>query len=83
MYNDDESTDDEYGMNLAERLSINKGENSNFAEDKFENSKDFKQFCNMRRKKFSQEGQSSSSSSIEVPSDNPTSILTWYVKKFF
>lgn len=82
MYNDDESTDDEYGMNyLAERLSINKGENSNFVEDKFENSKDFKQYCNMRRKKFAQEGQSSSSSSIEVPNDNPTSALAWYVIK--
>lgn len=79
VYNDDESTDDEFGMNLllAERLSINRGENSNFMEDeKFENSKDFKQYCNMRRKKFAQEGQSSSSSSIEVQNDNPTSLLT-------
>lgn len=76
IYNEDESTDDEIfgNLHLDEKLQINRGENSNFAEDK-----EFKQFCNMRRKKFAQEGQSSSSSSVEVQNDNPGSGFVRYL----
>lgn len=86
LYNDDESTDDELGMNLllAERLSINRGESSNCKEDEsFENSKDFKQLCNMRRKQYAQGGQSSSSSSLEAQNGDTASVLMWYVFTIF
>lgn len=81
VYNDDESTDDEIGMNLqlAERLRINRSENSNLVEDsRFENSKDFKQYCNMRRKQYAHDGQSSSSSSVEIQNENSLTGVNGY-----
>ncbi|XP_035228918.1 dentin sialophosphoprotein-like isoform X2 [Stegodyphus dumicola] len=63
----DDSTDDEIGakLQLAERLRINRGENS--SDRKEQNSKDLKQYCNYRRKKtHSRNDRSSSSSSAEM-----------------
>ncbi|KFM67283.1 RING finger protein 38, partial [Stegodyphus mimosarum] len=64
-----DSTDDEIGakLQLAERLRINRGENSSSDRKLEQNSKDFKQYCNFRRKKrHSRNDRSSSSSSAEM-----------------